>query len=94
MIGFIGTSLQLESIITAHTFNSFWTAFVLRISDYCLSAVWILDCFLLLEFRVQSYFTTGGYITVFHECVVSETKYYFGATLWFFETYPLPRYVL
>jgi hypothetical protein len=28
MIGFIGTSLQLQPIITAHTLNSFWTTSV------------------------------------------------------------------
>jgi hypothetical protein len=30
MTGFIGTSLQLQSIIAAHTLNSFWTTSVLR----------------------------------------------------------------
>jgi hypothetical protein len=33
MIGFIDTSVQLQSIITAHTLNSFWTTSVWRISD-------------------------------------------------------------
>jgi hypothetical protein len=32
MIGFIGTSLKLQSIITAHTLNSFLTTFVCRTS--------------------------------------------------------------
>jgi hypothetical protein len=36
MTGFIGTSLQLQLIITAHTLNSFWTTSVWRISDYYL----------------------------------------------------------
>jgi hypothetical protein len=31
MIGFIDTSLQLQSIITAHTLNSFWTTSVWRV---------------------------------------------------------------
>jgi hypothetical protein len=38
MIGFIGTSLQLQSIITAHTLNSAWTTSAWRISwriSYC-----------------------------------------------------------
>jgi hypothetical protein len=37
MIGFIGTPLQLQLIITAHTLNSFWTMTVWRISSKNLS---------------------------------------------------------
>jgi hypothetical protein len=40
MIGFIGTSLQLQSVTTAHTWNSFWTTSdesVWRISDWSLN---------------------------------------------------------
>jgi hypothetical protein len=37
MIGFIGTSLQLHWIITAHTLNSFWTASVGQMSMKILS---------------------------------------------------------
>jgi hypothetical protein len=55
MIGFIGTSLQLQSIITAHTFNSFWmhydsslTNAVWRISLTALNArmnsLWLVPC--------------------------------------------------
>jgi hypothetical protein len=39
MIGFIGTSLQLQSIIPAHKFNSFWTTSVWRIFMKNLSLV-------------------------------------------------------
>jgi hypothetical protein len=34
MIGFIGTSLQLQPIMTAHTLNFFWTTSVWLISDW------------------------------------------------------------
>jgi hypothetical protein len=48
MIGFIGNYLQLQSIITAHTFNSFWITSVCRIpSEESLTAAWISDWFLL-----------------------------------------------
>jgi hypothetical protein len=50
MIGFIGTSLQLQSVITAHTLNSFWMNYysclmnaVWRIS-HCLE--WVLSLML------------------------------------------------
>jgi hypothetical protein len=42
MIGFIVTSLQLQSIITAHTLNSFWTFVSRLISDWSLP-LWSLD---------------------------------------------------
>jgi hypothetical protein len=40
MIGFIVTSLQLQSLITAHTFNSFWIPyeeFLTAQIDVCLT---------------------------------------------------------
>jgi hypothetical protein len=41
MIEFIGTSLQLQSVITAHTLNSFWTTSVLWISMKNLGLPWM-----------------------------------------------------
>jgi hypothetical protein len=40
MIDFIDTSLQLQSIITAHTLNSLWTTSVWRISLKILGLTW------------------------------------------------------
>jgi hypothetical protein len=53
MIEFIGTSLQLESIITAHTLNSFCTS-VWRISVKNLGLIWM------SPIQVESYVTTDG----------------------------------
>jgi hypothetical protein len=47
MIGFIGTSLHLQSIMTAHTLNSFWTKSVWQNSGWT-------EC----QSRSQSYVTT------------------------------------
>jgi hypothetical protein len=58
MTGFIGTSLQLQSIITAHTLNPFWTTSVWRMPpEEFLAAAWISGWFLL---QVESYVTTDG----------------------------------
>jgi hypothetical protein len=50
MIGFISTSSQLQSIITAHILNSFWTTSAWRIS---LTDLWVWS-------ESESYVTTDG----------------------------------
>jgi hypothetical protein len=52
MIGFIDTSLQLQSIITAHTLNSFWT------SDESLTDLGLIST--TPETESESYVTTDG----------------------------------
>jgi hypothetical protein len=55
MIGFIGTSLQLQLIITAHTLNSFWTS-VWRISHWPRTDPYYSTS----ESESESYVTTDG----------------------------------
>jgi hypothetical protein len=59
MIGFIGSSLQLEFIITAHTLNCFFKMPVWRISPKNHS----LQCESRTHSNVESYITTDGQST-------------------------------
>jgi hypothetical protein len=74
MIGFIGTSLQLQSIITAHTLNSSLTTSIWRISDWSLTprihestAFYNLHA---VRIEITAY---KGSISVLREHVISET---------------------
>jgi hypothetical protein len=62
MIGFIGTSLQLQSIVTVHTLNSFWMTSVWRISPKNLSLLseYRTGLYSQSRIRVESYVTTDG----------------------------------
>jgi hypothetical protein len=82
MIEFIGTSLQFQSIVTAHTLNSFWTTSV-RWMPYeeSLTNIWLLWIYWVHESTafynrhaalIEITASTGS-ITVLHESVVSET---------------------
>jgi hypothetical protein len=53
MIGFIGTSLQLQSIITAHTLNSLWIPLRMNLTDLSFQTD-------LNSSRSQSHVTTDG----------------------------------
>jgi hypothetical protein len=60
MIGFIGITLQLQSIITAHTLNSFWKPYeepLWRISHESLTAFWLISAS--LEFTNPLRFITS-----------------------------------
>jgi hypothetical protein len=54
MVGFIGAFLQLQSIITAHTLNSFWTSLWRMLYEESLTNLSLhSDWSLLLEFKVK-----------------------------------------
>jgi hypothetical protein len=74
MIGFTGTSLQLNSIILALTFNTFLKTSIWRISyEESLTELnaRINSLLYVRENRTEITFSKG-YITLLHECVFSE----------------------
>jgi hypothetical protein len=78
MIGFIGTSLQLQSIITANTLNSFWTTSLWRIShesptDLYYSRIHEWTPFYICHAARIEITPSKASITVLRECFVSET---------------------
>jgi hypothetical protein len=106
MIGFIGTSLQLQPVITAHTLNCFWTTSVLRVSLQNLSVLSeSRSGFYSLQLTKYTPFITAwepnrnhrfqGFHSVFHECHVPETVFHSQATVSFLSVYnfqcPYPR---
>jgi hypothetical protein len=84
MIVFIGTSLQLESIKTAHTLKSFWTTSVWRISRDWTLLDWT-------NFHADRIAITMSYSSSVILCFIRchETCVSLMTTLWFIQAYSL-----
>jgi hypothetical protein len=95
MIGFIGTSLQLQLIVRVHALNAFWTTSVLRISLKNLGLIsttpWIHKSTAFPPGPNRNHCLQGFHFCSSWMLCLGNHVLIFQATVWFSKCYPLLR---